>query len=65
MSTRAEGDTSLGNQLSYLAVPLPTNVADPEERLRVIVHETQAAKGVHEAMRASHWAQSPIPRRRS
>jgi len=53
VSTRAEGDTSLGNQLSYLVVPLPTNLADPEERLRVIVHETRAAKGVHEAMRAS------------
>ena len=53
VSTRVEGDNSLGNQLSYLAVPLPTNLADPEERLRAITHETQAAKGVHEAMRAS------------
>ena len=53
VSTRAEGDSSLGNQLSYLAVPLPTNIADPEARLHAIVHETQAAKGVHEAMRAS------------
>jgi diacylglycerol O-acyltransferase len=53
VSTRAEGDTSLGNQLSYLVVPLPTNVADPEERLRAIVHETRAAKGVLEAMRVS------------
>jgi WS/DGAT/MGAT family acyltransferase len=53
VSTRADGDSSLGNQLSYLAVPLPTNVAEPEERLRAIVHETRAAKGVHEALRAS------------
>jgi diacylglycerol O-acyltransferase / wax synthase len=53
VSTRTEGDTSIGNQLSYLAVPLPTNLDDPEGRLRAIVHETQAAKGVHEAMRAS------------
>ena len=53
VSTRTGGDTSLGNELSYLAVPLPTNLEDPEERLRAIVHETQAAKGVHEAMRAS------------
>ncbi len=53
VSTRADGDTSLGNQLSYLAVPLPTNLADPEEQLRAIVRETHAAKGVHEAMRAS------------
>ena len=34
-------------------MPLPTNLDDPEERLRAIVHETQAAKGVHEAMRAN------------
>ena len=53
VSTRTEGDTSVGNELSYLAVPLPTNLEGPEERLRAIVHETQAAKGVHEAMRAS------------
>jgi WS/DGAT/MGAT family acyltransferase len=53
VSTRVDGDTSLGNQLSYLAVLLPTNLADPEARLRAIVHETQAVKGVFEAMRAS------------
>jgi diacylglycerol O-acyltransferase / wax synthase len=52
VSTRAAGDTSLDNQLSYLAVPLATNIADPEERLRSIVRHTRTAKGVHEAMRA-------------
>jgi diacylglycerol O-acyltransferase / wax synthase len=51
VSTRNEGDASLGNQLSYIAVPLPTNIADPEERLHAVVHETQAAKSVYEAMR--------------
>ncbi len=34
-------------------VPLATNIADPEERLRAIVSHTRTAKGVHEAMRAN------------
>ncbi len=53
VSTRAEGDTSLDNQLSYLAVPLATDIAEPDARLRAIVGHTQAAKGVHEVLRAN------------
>lgn len=43
-SLRAEGDTSLGNQLSYVSVPLATEVADPVERLRRIHAASDAAK---------------------
>jgi WS/DGAT/MGAT family acyltransferase len=52
VSTRAEGDTSLGNQLSYIVVPLPTQLADPLDRVRAIAAETHVAKDLHEAARA-------------
>jgi WS/DGAT/MGAT family acyltransferase len=53
VSTRKEGDASLDNQLSYLVVPIATDIADPEARLRAIVRHTQAAKEVHEVLRAN------------
>ena len=53
VSIRAEGDASLDNQLSYLVVPIATDVADPEARLRAIVRHTAAAKEVHKVMRAN------------
>ena len=53
VSIRSEGDTSLDNQLSYLAVPIATDVADPAERLAAIVRHTRAAKDVHEVLRAT------------
>jgi diacylglycerol O-acyltransferase / wax synthase len=53
VSLRAEGDTSLDNQLSYLVVPIATDIADPEARLRAIVRHTAAAKEVHKVMRAN------------
>ncbi len=53
VSVRASGDTSLDNQLSYLAVPLATNIADPEERLLAIAGHTRTAKGVHEVLRSN------------
>jgi diacylglycerol O-acyltransferase / wax synthase len=53
VSIRAEGDTSLDNQLSYLVVPIATDIADPEARLRAIVRHTAAAKEVHKVMRAN------------
>lgn len=51
VSIRAEGDTALDNQLSYIAVPLATDVEDPAERVRTIVGHTRAAKEVHEVLR--------------
>jgi WS/DGAT/MGAT family acyltransferase len=51
VSTRAEGDTALDNQLSYIAVPLATDVEDPVERVRAIFRHTRAAKEVHEVLR--------------
>ena len=53
VSIRAEGDTALDNQLSYLVVPIATDVADPEARLRAIVQHTAAAKEVHKVLRAN------------
>jgi diacylglycerol O-acyltransferase / wax synthase len=53
VSIRAEGDVSLDNQLSYLVVPIATDIADPEARLRAIVRHTAAAKEVHKVMRAN------------
>jgi diacylglycerol O-acyltransferase / wax synthase len=53
VSLRSEGDASLDNQLSYIAVPIATDIADPEARLRAIVGHTRAAKEVHEVLRAN------------
>jgi WS/DGAT/MGAT family acyltransferase len=53
VSIRAEGDASLDNQLSYLVVPIATDIADPEARLRAIVGHTAAAKEIHKVMRAN------------
>jgi diacylglycerol O-acyltransferase len=50
VSTRAEGDTTLDNQLSYIAVPLATDVEDPAERVRAIVRHTRAAKNMSEVL---------------
>ncbi|HEY5014788.1 MAG TPA: wax ester/triacylglycerol synthase family O-acyltransferase [Acidimicrobiia bacterium] len=53
VSIRSAGDTALDNQLSYLAVPIATDVADPEARLHEIVRHTRAAKDVHDVLRAT------------
>jgi len=53
VSIRAEGDASLDNQLSYLVVPIATDVVDPEARLRAIVRHTAAAKELHKVLRAN------------
>jgi diacylglycerol O-acyltransferase len=53
VSIRAEGDASLDNQLSYLVVPIATDVADPEARLRAIVQHSAAAKEVNKVLRAN------------
>jgi WS/DGAT/MGAT family acyltransferase len=51
VSLRAEGDTSLDNQVSYIAVPLATDLADPVERLQAIREQTSAGKELQEVLR--------------
>jgi diacylglycerol O-acyltransferase len=51
VSTRVEGDTSLDNQISYMVVPLATDIADPTERLQAIRRHTRAAKEMTAALR--------------
>ena len=51
VSIRAEGDTALDNQLSYIAVPIATDVSDPAERVHTIVRHTRAAKAANEVLR--------------
>ena len=51
ISTRIDGDPSLDNQLSYMVVPLATNVAEPAERLRAIHRHAGAAKAMNAALR--------------
>lgn len=52
VSLRQDGDTALDNQLSYLVMPLGTQIADPIERLLHIAEQSRAAKAVHRTMRA-------------
>jgi diacylglycerol O-acyltransferase / wax synthase len=51
VSTRVAGDASLDNQVSYMVVPLATDIGDPTERLRAIHTHTVAAKEMTAAMR--------------
>ncbi len=51
VSVRAEGDASYDNQLSYIAVPLATNEADPIARVEAIRDQTSRAKQLHEVLR--------------
>lgn len=52
MSTRAEGDTSLDNQISMTLISLATNISDPVERLRTIHASAQSAKALSNAIGA-------------
>jgi diacylglycerol O-acyltransferase len=52
VSLRAEGDASLDNQVSFVVVPLATNVADPAERIQTIRKNTRSAKELQDVMRA-------------
>ncbi len=51
VSTRTDA-TAVGNAISSMTVSLPTQVADPVERIRAVYAETQAAKQMAEAMTA-------------
>ncbi|HWS48254.1 MAG TPA: wax ester/triacylglycerol synthase family O-acyltransferase [Acidimicrobiia bacterium] len=44
VSLRAGDDTSLDNQVSFVVVPLATDIADPADRIRAIGTSTMAAK---------------------
>ena len=44
---------TFGNQVSAMTVELPTNVADPEQRLRRVTETMNAAKERHRALPAS------------
>ena len=53
VSVRAEGeDGEFGNQVSAMTAALPTDVADPVERLKRMHAEMQIAKEEHEALPA-------------
>ena len=55
VSTRVEGDASLDNQISYMVVPLATDIDDPTERLHAIHRHTRGGQGDDRgAARASH-----------
>jgi WS/DGAT/MGAT family acyltransferase len=51
ISTRAPGDTRLGNQISNVFVSMHTDVRDPAERLRAIHSTTMKAKEMANALR--------------
>ncbi len=51
VSTRVGGDAALDNQISYMVVPLATDVGDPNERVRAIYSHTRAAKEMAAALR--------------
>jgi diacylglycerol O-acyltransferase len=52
VSTRAEGDTSMDNQITNMFVSLATDVADPIERLQAIYKSTASAKAMTKAIGA-------------
>jgi WS/DGAT/MGAT family acyltransferase len=51
ISTRSEGDASLGNQVSATSVSCATDLPDPAERLLEIHKSTKTAKQMEKAMR--------------
>lgn len=54
ISTRAEGDTTMDNQVSATFVALATHIADPVERLHAIHTSSQSAKAMQRAMAVHH-----------
>jgi WS/DGAT/MGAT family acyltransferase len=52
VSTRAEGDASLGNQVTTIFVSWATDLEDPAERLRKIHENVSKAKEMEKALRA-------------
>jgi diacylglycerol O-acyltransferase / wax synthase len=53
ISIRSEEETgAMGNRVSAMMLPIPTNVADPLERLRIVHETTQETKGMASAIPA-------------
>jgi diacylglycerol O-acyltransferase / wax synthase len=52
VSTRAEGDKDIGNQISTMTIALATDVADPVERMTAIYANSQGAKEMAKALTA-------------
>lgn len=52
VSTRAEGDKEIGNQISTMTVSLATDVDDPAERITSIYANSQGAKEMAKALTA-------------
>src|SRR5205807_8099576 len=52
VSTRADGDTAMDNQISTMLVSLATDVVDPVKRLRAVYASSQSAKEMSQAVRA-------------
>ncbi len=54
VSTRAEGDTAMDNQVATMQVSLATHISDPEERLKAIYRSSQSAKEMTDTVRSHH-----------
>jgi WS/DGAT/MGAT family acyltransferase len=54
VSTRAEGDTAMDNQIATMHVSLASHIEDPLERLGAIHRSSQSAKEMTDAVRARH-----------
>lgn len=52
VSTRAEGNTDIGNQISTMTVGLATDIADPARRIETIYANSQGAKEMAKALTA-------------
>ncbi len=52
VSTRAEGNTEVGNQISTMTVALATDIDDPGERIMAIYKNSQGAKEMAKALTA-------------
>ena len=66
VSLRKPGqEESLGNQISFIPVALPMDVADPAEMLRAVAARTEAMKRSGAAAVVGLWGPTlPRPRRR-
>ena len=64
VSVRPDGEKSIGNKVSAMFTNLPTNEADPAERVRLIQESTVGAKAEHNAVGADmlqNWAEYAAP----
>ena len=52
VSTRADGDTAMDNQIATMFVSLATDIEDPIERLEATYRSSQASKEMTDAVRA-------------